>query len=1056
MKKILFGLAAAALLFAGCTKELEQRVDQLETDVEQLQSGLDALKKAVEDKLTVEDYKQIEGGYELLMSDGTKLYLYNGADGAKGDKGDTGAQGEKGDKGDTGAQGEKGDTGATGPQGPEGPQGPQGEKGEAGDAFFKSVELSEDGAYLVITLIDGTVYKLPMGSSFNILFTLSETEIVAGETYKVPYQVVGATESDEVYVRILAVSNCAAEVLPAEKAVSVTPEIGAGYVDLYAINNTTGELKAKTISFSGDELMEVETTVFHVSPVGGDVEVPVTTSAEYSLEIEGEWLAYAETKAVREETIVLTAASANTTAYDNKATVKMISKATGKELASFEVTQKNYYPEWIEAEGEQVEWAESFDLYKNEDLSGDPAASKKGVFTFALSDDFTKGAYKVSNMFMAALYYGEGYQQISNKGGEYYADVEGDVLTIYMDGAVKSYGFTCDIEVAYDATEKTFSIAEALEAMVYGDGFNRTGYLANYTAAVKVDAPAGDSPLAGDWTQTVTFGSASASKDGAATTATVTVSGDQVTIENFILEGVTATGTLSGNTITIPAANSGLPTTYGPVDADIVITLSEDNRTMTATNVTTGYGYGIVVDSWVAVSNAPAGGEEEVDPIAGIWDTTYEAVEDLYAYDAPWIEKTGTIVITKSGDSYTIEEFLGMTVSWPLTQNNDVFTYSNQGLDLKLTYDESANAITSDADVEITDWMTFKVRNINATKPGAVEPEPVEFATKVFAYASGANSDPWWTGVFTDWAANEDRTATTDGEYVYVAKAAAGASAIYAIEIANPSNVKTVNLEGVTGGYFPTSCVRTIYKPSTGKHVLLASAMGMNEGETVNIYAWENGIDSAPTVLCSSWTIPDWAPRRFGDFFTVCGDWDNGELWFRSMTSCTVARYKILSGVLQNPGSPDGFGNLATDVVAMGSLYRYSLSATHGLVVTPDVAKYLDLNSGEESEINSTLTFNKCYGFVPFTHNGKGYIAYTRMETAAKGHLVIIEDATSDLKAALEAHTVAFETPIYNTEITLSCWSGNTMANCAVAQKDGKTYVMAHQQNVALALYELN
>lgn len=101
--------------------------------------------------------------------------------------------------------------------------------------------------------------------------------------------------------------------------------------------------------------MEVETTVFHVSPEGGDVEVPVTTSADYSLEIEGEWLAYVETKAVREETIVLTAASANTTAYDNVATVKMISKATGKELASFEVIQKNYYPEWIEAEGEQVQ-----------------------------------------------------------------------------------------------------------------------------------------------------------------------------------------------------------------------------------------------------------------------------------------------------------------------------------------------------------------------------------------------------------------------------------------------------------------------------------------------------------------------------------------------------------------------------------------------------------------------------------------------------------------------------------------------------------------------------
>ncbi len=53
--------------------------------MEQIKSGLDALKAAVEQKLTVEDYNQIDGGYELLMSDGSKIYIYNGADGAKGD-----------------------------------------------------------------------------------------------------------------------------------------------------------------------------------------------------------------------------------------------------------------------------------------------------------------------------------------------------------------------------------------------------------------------------------------------------------------------------------------------------------------------------------------------------------------------------------------------------------------------------------------------------------------------------------------------------------------------------------------------------------------------------------------------------------------------------------------------------------------------------------------------------------------------------------------------------------------------------------------------------------
>ena len=94
--------------------------------MEQIKSGLDALKAAVEQKLTVEDYNQIDGGYELLMSDGSKIYIYNGAKGDKGDQGEKGDTGEVGPKGDTGARGEKGE------QGIQGERGPQGEKGEDG------------------------------------------------------------------------------------------------------------------------------------------------------------------------------------------------------------------------------------------------------------------------------------------------------------------------------------------------------------------------------------------------------------------------------------------------------------------------------------------------------------------------------------------------------------------------------------------------------------------------------------------------------------------------------------------------------------------------------------------------------------------------------------------------------------------------------------------------------------------------------------------------------------------------------------------------------------
>ena len=661
MKKILFAFAAAAMMLVGCTKELEQRVDQLETDVEQIKSGLEALKAAVENKLTVEDYNQIDGGYELLMSDGTKLYIYNGADGAKGDKGDkgetgaqgpqgekgeTGAQGPQGEKGETGAQGpqgEKGETGAQGPQGEKGEtgaQGPQGEKGEDGDAFFQSVEAID--GYLVITLVDGTVYQLPLANKFNILFTLSEAKIVAGETYKVPYQIVGAADSDEVVVRILASSNCEAAVLPAEKVVSVTPAYGAGYVDLYAINNTTGEIKAKTISFNGDDLFEVGATTYYVSPLGGYVEVPVTTTTDYEIVIDGAWLEYTETKAIREETVVLTASAANTTAYDNVATVTM--KKGEKVLATFEVAQKNYYPEWIEADGKQVEWAESFKLSRYEDMSLETPSNKKGVFTFELSDDFTKGVYKVSNMFIADMYFQNG-QMVSNKGGVYYADVEGDVLTVYCDGAVLSYGFTNDIELAYDATEKTFSVEKI---STYNYATSRSAYIYEYTAGVKVDAPAGEGgssldKFVGTWTETYVNKPYSWSSETVYEGEfTVSVVDGKLYFENMFVYKMGSTtytsnyyGTLSedGTTITLEDANPNSPHGYfGPLayQSDSPIVLTVEGNTLKVASAYSGQ-----VSNYVATNpNMDLGGGEEggitIDDFAGTWTESFTATSKFY------------------------------------------------------------------------------------------------------------------------------------------------------------------------------------------------------------------------------------------------------------------------------------------------------------------------------------------------------------------------------------------------------------------------------------------
>ena len=758
MKKIFLALAAAAFMFVGCTQELEQRVEQLEKDVTELQSGLDALKVAVENNLSVVDYNQIDGGYELLMSDGTKLYIYNGADGAKGDKGDKGDTGAQGPQGETGAPGPQGETGAQGPQGPQGPQGetgatgpqgPQGEKGEDGDAFFQSVELSEDGAYLVITLVDGTVYELPMGSNFNILFTLSNAKVVAGETVEVPYTVVGAAESDEVVVRVLSSSNCKAEVLPAKGVVSVTPELGEGYVDLYALNNTTGELKAKTISFSGDELFEVAATVFYVSPVGGDVEVPVTTSADYEIAISDAWLAYAQTKAVREETVVLTAAQANTGSKDNVATVTMKSKATGKELASFEVVQKNYYPEWIEVDGEQVEWAETFELSRYEDVTLEAPVQKNGVFTFELSDNPAKGAYKVVNMFFADFYFGENYQMVSNQGGTYYADVEGDVLTVYMDGAVKSYGFSNDIELAYNSVEKTFSVEKV---KTYNYATSRDAYIYNYAASVKVDEPVGGEggltleSFVGTWTES--FSTTSAFWGGAGDYTNdamkVTVKDGKLFFENMFSFGSGYSsykgnfyGVLSadGTTITLEDENAYVGHSgFGPaaVQPDSPIVLTVEGNTIKVASAFNGS-----VANYVAVNpDMQVGGEEPeqpAEPEGPAWpDATKNWVEGEAELMVSQLVDGGVYRIHKTSSSYVWynDPAQSNKLTAPKTDGNNegrlvvftkkadtdaandaaeqfVCTFTDLYTKKAVTYNEGENRLYFNGEAEDAQWFTI-------------------------------------------------------------------------------------------------------------------------------------------------------------------------------------------------------------------------------------------------------------------------------------------------------------------------------------------------------------
>ncbi len=401
----------------------------------------------------------------------------------------------------------------------------QGPVGPQGDAFFRSIEFSNDGPKLVISIInpeypDDTtkdlVYEIPVGV-FYISFDEMEATGVTTEAKRFNYTISGVSANDEVIVRVLSTNATDYRVVPETNAkgyVEVNLPSGEGYVDVYALNNTTGDFKAKSIKVKGtDFVLEETVSALHFSPAGDSVELPLTTGVEYEVVMSDngkDWLdaESAKVKAVSYETLTLSA-EANTTDADRNTTVTIKKKDAETVYAEFTVEQKNYYPELISVDDEPVEWEESFELWQDGAAAATDTKSG-GVFTFALSDDFTKGVYKVSNMFVATMYYGEGYQSIKGKGGEYYADINDEgKLVVYMADAVESYGFVSDVVVDYDKSEKKFSFTEVKTNSFYV-GVNpnpKTGYLKNYSAVVKandVDNPTGVEALYGEYTESFT------------------------------------------------------------------------------------------------------------------------------------------------------------------------------------------------------------------------------------------------------------------------------------------------------------------------------------------------------------------------------------------------------------------------------------------------------------------------------------------------------------------------------------------------------------------------
>ena len=715
MKKILLALAAVATIFAGCDKGLEDRVSSLENKVSELESFVANLNAQVQGIQTIvdnleknvyvtkveelKDDSDVVTGYRLIFNQGNPVEIFHGS---KGDIGNEGTAGktptidcdEDGNwywaylGGGWILDGEDNKIPVYKSLDFEISEGvlyvkidgaPAVEvghvQGEKGDSWFEGLFVNEADGTVTIDVV-GTDRKLvlPLAEYFNIVFNLSEVKgYMENKSVKIPYDFVGGAKVSEVTVRVLKSENCQVEIDKYNQVVTITPGVGEGYVDLYAIYNPTGELRAKTISFNADNYFEITNSAYAVSPVGGNVEVPVTTSAEYNLEIDGDWLTYTETtetKAIRKETIVLTA-GANATGADRTATVTLRLKGDTKVLGTFEVTQKVLDTKLVGKEYVES-YTKSYQAYS-------------GTLKFELSDDFSKGVYKVTIC-----------------GVTVYADVEGNTLKLYDGSRTRPLTFSADYSTV---TATSFEISSK---GVYS--------VSNYKAFLPLgpaELTEAEAALVGTYDESWKFGNnAVAALGGMVISASEEASYGQLKVRFFTYQGGSfeVYGVLNEGKLTVKVGGLTHPTlgqVYNP-DEKIEFTVNNDG-TLTFASFYLSKNHTNYVATKVVEQEG--GDKEEGGPLAGTWNVTCE-MGDTWGSDVA--SKTGTMVITGSGENYVIQSIAGVNYGLSVVWNGSALTGGKNGATMTLVYDEANGTLTFTG--EYMDYEHNVVKNIVATR----------------------------------------------------------------------------------------------------------------------------------------------------------------------------------------------------------------------------------------------------------------------------------------------------------------------------------------------------
>ena len=336
----------------------------------------------------------------------------------------------------------------------------------------------------------------------------------------------------------------------------------------------------------------------------------------------------------------------------------------------------------------------------------------------------------------------------------------------------------------------------------------------------------------------------------------------------------------------------------------------------------------------------------------------------------------------------------------------------------------------------------------------------------VFAKNS-TDSEAW--NAYYGGTGGTDRNIAMDDEYVYIAESAATAK-LWAISVADPNQVKAVNVEGVAGGTHVLTCPRVVKNTDAnvngGKDVLICSNLTRG-GEDPKLYMWVNGIDNAPkAITLTTYATASW----YGDTFTVWGTLQDGVLLFdKTNTGGNGVVTFILKGVptsdqmylvgraktVEAFGSHDGvcalylFPDGAAGVYSPGrGAEKRGQIATLGSSVKSEGGIAVTLSPLDYDE--GTNAFVLGYNFIEW--EGNRYVIYGNYVSNKKGYVRVRQGAlTDDWSKVASTGTRLYRRDLESGGLT----AANSAMDITARVIDGELYIAAQMQNVGFGLYKL-